>query len=305
MRVAAFAFALSFGVLARTSGMGWAAPLVMSATTFSGAAQFAVASILHDKGSAAAAILAAGMLSARYIPIGISIATSFTGSTLRRFLQSQCVVDETWAVALNRPGGFDVRVLVGAGGALYIAWNAGTAVGLVLGNVIGDANRLGLDAAFPALFLALLIPQLSNNRKLRRGAPRRRHRAGPDPLHACRRPHRRGFRRLPRRLAERVSAVWLSVIVVGAATIVFKATGPVLLGRGRELPPWLAGPVSYLAPAVLAALVVTQAVAGHREIVFDARLAGLGAGAIAVALRAPLLVVLVVAAATAALIRLV
>lgn len=102
-----------------------------------------------------------------------------------------------------------------------------------------------------------------------------------------------------------MSAVWLSVIVVGAATIVFKATGPVLLGRGRELPPWLAGPVSYLAPAVLAALVVTQAVAGHREIVFDARLAGLGAGAIAVALRAPLLVVLVVAAATAALIRLV
>ena len=164
--VAAFAFALSFGVLARTAGMGWAAPLVMSATTFSGAAQFAVASILHDKGSAVAAILAAGMLSARYIPIGISIATSFTGSTLRRFLQSQCVVDETWAVALNRPGGFDVRVLVGAGGALYIAWNAGTAVGLVLGNVIGDANRLGLDAAFPALFLALLIPQLNSNRKL-------------------------------------------------------------------------------------------------------------------------------------------
>ena len=102
-----------------------------------------------------------------------------------------------------------------------------------------------------------------------------------------------------------MSAVWVSVIVVGVATIVFKAAGPVLLGSGRDLPPWLAGPVAYLAPAVLAALVVTQAVAGHRALVADARLVGLGAGAIAVALRAPLLVVLVVAAATAALVRLV
>jgi branched chain amino acid efflux pump len=98
-----------------------------------------------------------------------------------------------------------------------------------------------------------------------------------------------------------VSPAWLCVLAVGAATIVFKATGPVLLGR-RELPGWLSGPVALLAPAVLAALVVTQAVGGERQIVADARLAGLGAGAIA--LRAPLLVVVVVAAATAALIRL-
>ena len=101
-----------------------------------------------------------------------------------------------------------------------------------------------------------------------------------------------------------MSPVWLSVLVVGAATVAFKATGPVLLGR-RSMPSWLAGPVAFLAPAVLAALVVTQAVGGHREIVIDARLAGLGAGAVALALRAPLLAVMVVAAATAALMRLV
>jgi branched-subunit amino acid transport protein len=93
------------------------------------------------------------------------------------------------------------------------------------------------------------------------------------------------------------------VLAVGAATIAFKATGPVLLGR-RELPRWLSGPVASLAPAVLAALVVTQAVGGERQFVADARLAGLGAGAVAIALRAPLLVVVVVAATTAALIRL-
>jgi branched chain amino acid efflux pump len=101
-----------------------------------------------------------------------------------------------------------------------------------------------------------------------------------------------------------VSPVWLVVVLVGTATVAFKAVGPVLLGR-RELPGWLAGPLGDLAPAVLAALVVTQAVGGHRELVLDARLAGLAAAAVAIVLRAPLLLVIVVAAVAAALVRLV
>jgi len=96
---------------------------------------------------------------------------------------------------------------------------------------------------------------------------------------------------------------WLVIAVVGAVTMVFKASGPVMLGR-RELPPRVASVVEVLAPAMLAALVVTQTVGGDRELVFDERLAGVAAGAVAVWLRAPLIVVMVVAAATAALIRL-
>jgi branched-subunit amino acid transport protein len=92
-----------------------------------------------------------------------------------------------------------------------------------------------------------------------------------------------------------MSEVWLVVLVVGAATVVIKATGPVLLG-GRALPPRFAAVVEMLAPAVFAALVVTQAVGGDQEIVLDERLVGLGVAAVAVALRAPLLVVIVVAA---------
>ena len=76
-----------------------------------------------------------------------------------------------------------------------------------------------------------------------------------------------------------------------------------LLGA-RELPPRVASVVDVLAPAMLAALVVTQTVGGDREIVIDARLAGVVAGGIAVWLRAPLLVVMLVAAATAGAIRL-
>ncbi len=96
--------------------------------------------------------------------------------------------------------------------------------------------------------------------------------------------------------------VWLVVAVVGLATVLLKATGPLLLG-GRPLPPRLGGVVDLLAPALLAALVVTQAVGGEHRLVFDARLPGLAAGAVAVRLKAPILLVIVVAAATTALVR--
>ena len=99
-----------------------------------------------------------------------------------------------------------------------------------------------------------------------------------------------------------MSEPWLVVAVVGAATIAFKAAGPVVLG-GRELPPRLGGVIELLAPAVLAALVVTQLVGGERELVFDERLAGIAAAAVALVARAPLLVVIVVAALTTAVAR--
>jgi branched chain amino acid efflux pump len=100
-----------------------------------------------------------------------------------------------------------------------------------------------------------------------------------------------------------VSGVWIVVVVVGAATIFLKASGPLLLG-GRRLPIPLADVVGLLAPALLAALVVTQAAGGgDRELVADARLVGLSAAVAALSFRAPLLVVVVAAAAATALAR--
>jgi branched-subunit amino acid transport protein len=101
-----------------------------------------------------------------------------------------------------------------------------------------------------------------------------------------------------------VSEVWIIIGVVAAATIALKAVGPVLVG-GRPLPEHLTGIVELLAPALLAALVVTQVVGGDEEIVLDARLVGLGAAVVAIVLRAPLLVVVVAAAAATALVRLI
>ena len=173
--VAAFAFALSFGVLARTAGMGWVAPLVMSATTFAGSAQFAVASVLDERGLGGGCDRRGGNAERALRAdrdLDRLVVRRSAAATARS--QSQLVVDESWAVTLRRKGGFDVRVLVGAGVLLYVCWNVGTVIGLLLGNVIGDPNRLGLDAAFAALFLALLIPQLRSRRKLVGGPARRR-----------------------------------------------------------------------------------------------------------------------------------
>ena len=98
-----------------------------------------------------------------------------------------------------------------------------------------------------------------------------------------------------------MSDAWIVVVLVGAFTIAFKAAGPVL-SAGRPLPARLAR-VELLAPSLLAALVVTQSVGGKREIVLDARLAGLAAAAVAIWLSAPLIVVFVVAALATALVR--
>ena len=99
-----------------------------------------------------------------------------------------------------------------------------------------------------------------------------------------------------------MSATWLAVLVVGLATVALKATGPLLVG-GRALPDWVMNVVSLFAPALLAALVITQAFADGERLVLDARAAGLGAGAVAAVLRAPLAIVIVVAAAATALVR--
>jgi len=153
-------FGASFGLVARAAGMGVVAPIVMSATTFAGSAQFAVSSILDGAGGAAAAIAAALLLNARYAPISISVAGVFRGPRLRRLLQSQLIVDESWALAVRGGGRFDRRILLGAGLLLYASWVSGTAVGVLAGDALGDPKDIGLDGAFPALFLALLAPQL-------------------------------------------------------------------------------------------------------------------------------------------------
>jgi 4-azaleucine resistance transporter AzlC len=161
---ASLALAISFGVLARPV-MGTVAPIVMSALVFAGSAQFAALAVLAAGGGAGAAIVAGILLNARYVPMGIALAPSLRGGPLRRAAIGQAMVDASWAMSIRGEGRFDPAFMVGATAPNYPAWVGGTAIGVLLGDVIGDPERLGLDAIFPAFFLALLATELGRGRR--------------------------------------------------------------------------------------------------------------------------------------------
>src|SRR5206468_11065203 len=167
--LAVFVFAVSFGVLAVTARIpGWAAVL-MSALVFAGSAQFAALGVITAGGAVVTAVLTGGLLNLRYVATGIAVARSLPGGPLLRALLGQLVVDESYAMAAaaGAPGRPDRRTLLVTGASLYSVWVLGTLAGTLVGPVLGNPTRLGLDAAFPALFTALLWPMLSARHAVR------------------------------------------------------------------------------------------------------------------------------------------
>ena len=167
--LAVFVFAVSFGVLAITARIpGWAAVL-MSALVFAGSAQFAALGVITAGGAVVTAVITGGLLNLRYVATGIAVARSLPGGPLLRALLGQLVVDESYAMAAaaGAPGRPDRRTLLVTGASLYSVWVLGTLAGTLVGPVLGNPTRLGLDAAFPALFTALLWPMLSARHAVR------------------------------------------------------------------------------------------------------------------------------------------
>jgi predicted branched-subunit amino acid permease len=105
------------------------------------------------------------LLNARFGPMGIAVAPYLKGGPLRRALEGQAVVDASWALASRGGGRFDREFMIGATVPQGAAWIVGTAVGALGGDFIGDPQRLGLDAIFPAFFLALLAEELRHGRQ--------------------------------------------------------------------------------------------------------------------------------------------
>jgi predicted branched-subunit amino acid permease len=153
-------FGVSFGVLARAAGLSPWEAVVMSATTLAGSAQFAAVSVLAAGGGAVVAVVTGALLNARYAVMGISASPALAGPAWSRFLLAQLVMDESWAVAQRTDGTVDRRRLIGAGLVLLGSHVASTAVGAFGLGGLEDPSALGLDAAFPAMFLVLLRPHL-------------------------------------------------------------------------------------------------------------------------------------------------
>jgi len=163
--LATFVLGISFGVLAQPV-MGSIAPVVMSIVVFSGAAQFAALSVLAAGAGPAAAIVAAMLMNARFLPMGLAVGPALSGSRLKRAARGQAIVDASWALASRGDGSFDRGVLIGATLPQAAAWVSGTVVGVLGGAALANPDSFGLDAIFPAFYLALLVEELRAGRVL-------------------------------------------------------------------------------------------------------------------------------------------
>ena len=156
--------AISFGVVARQVGLSAVATIAMSAIVFAGSAQFAAIAILAGGGGVGAAIGAAALMNSRFLPMGVALAPSLPGHAPWRAAQGQTVVDASWALASREDGGFDRWMLFGSSAIQYLSWTGGTILGALGGDILGDPHKLGLDAVYPAFFVALLLSEARSRR---------------------------------------------------------------------------------------------------------------------------------------------
>ena len=155
-------FAVSFGALATSAGAGWGKAMTLSLLVFTGASQFAFIGVVAAGGGALAAMAPAVVLMLRNTLYGISVAPLLReDGPLRRLAVAHLVIDESTAMArAQRDPAQGRRALIATGVSILVCWNVGTAAGVAFGQAIGDPRALGLDAMFPAAFLALLAPHL-------------------------------------------------------------------------------------------------------------------------------------------------
>jgi 4-azaleucine resistance transporter AzlC len=155
------AYGLSFGVLAEATGLSVLQAVAMSALVFTGATQLSVVGTLAGGGALAPALGNGIVLATRHVAYGASLAEVLRGPLWRRLLGAQIVIDESTAMAKAQPGqALARRAFWATGISVYVFWNAATVVGALAGQAIGDPAAFGLDAVFPAAFVALLAPQL-------------------------------------------------------------------------------------------------------------------------------------------------
>jgi predicted branched-subunit amino acid permease len=162
--VASCLLSVSFGVVAQDAGLSPLAAIVMSAIVFAGSAQFAAIAIVSSGGGLGAAIGAAALMNSRFLPMGVALGPSLPGGPVARGLQGQAVVDSSWAQAANGDGTFDRWLLFGSTAVQYVGWVGGTVIGALAGDALGDPKALGLDALYPAFFVALLVSEARSGR---------------------------------------------------------------------------------------------------------------------------------------------
>lgn len=161
LAVAVGVVGLTFGVLADAAGLGLAQVVAMSALVFTGASQFAAVSVVDSGGTGAAAVGSAMLLAARNALYGPVVARLLPPGRGARALGMHLMIDETTAMAsVQRDDETAADAFWWTGIWLWLLWNLGSVLGVFVGSALGDPGVWGLDAAFPAAFVALLAPHV-------------------------------------------------------------------------------------------------------------------------------------------------
>ncbi|WP_093170089.1 AzlC family ABC transporter permease [Sinosporangium album] len=155
--------AVSFGAIAVSGGLSPWVPIVMSLLVFAGGAQFAALGVVLAGGGPVAAVATGLLLNARLLPFGFAVADVVGRRWWTRLIGAHLMTDEAVAFALRhsdprqRRAAYWVCAIM-----LFVLWNVAVVVGALAGGMVGDTNVLGLDAAFPAVLLALTLPALTD-----------------------------------------------------------------------------------------------------------------------------------------------
>jgi len=156
---------MSFGAIAVASGLDWWMPSALSVLVFAGGSQFMVVGVVAAGGGIVAAVLGALVLNARHLPFGLAIGDIIGRGKLARLVGSHLMIDESVAFAMAQKDPARARAVFWfLGTTAFAVWNLGTIVGVLAGQGIADPKAFGLDAAFPAALLALVLPALKDTR---------------------------------------------------------------------------------------------------------------------------------------------
>jgi 4-azaleucine resistance transporter AzlC len=152
---------VSFGAIGTSGGLSVMQTCVLSLVMFTGASQYAFAGVIGSGGTPLAALATALLLGTRNAFYGLRLSSLLRVRGIRRVTAAQFVIDETTAMAIAQDDADEAKFAFWATGlAIYALWNVGTLVGALGANAVADPKALGLDAAAPAVFLALLAPRL-------------------------------------------------------------------------------------------------------------------------------------------------
>ncbi|MCQ4080105.1 AzlC family ABC transporter permease [Streptomyces sp. RB6PN25] len=152
---------VSFGALAVAGGLPVWLPVVMSLVVFAGASQFSAVGVALAGGGPIAAVATPLLLNTRTVPFSLAVADVLGKRPLTRLCGAHLVTDETAAFALAQPDPARRRAAFWTCGlSLYATWNVCVAAGALAGKALGDTGAFGLDAAYPAVLLALVVPTL-------------------------------------------------------------------------------------------------------------------------------------------------